>query len=74
MCLGMRAAEVLFHESQRKLAGPLLYYTGISLIRNDPLPGSYSSLGLGPYGGPGGGGLFHMRGSRVLLKDVDLDP
>ena len=33
-------------------------YKGISLIRNSPPLGTYSSICLGPYGGPGGGGGF----------------
>jgi len=33
-------------------------YRGTSLIRNSPPLGTYSSICLGPYGGPGGGGGF----------------
>ena len=33
-------------------------YRGTSLIRNTPLLGPYSSICLGPYGGPRGGGGF----------------
>ena len=33
---------------------------GTSLIRKSPLLGTYSSICLGPYGGPGWGGLFLM--------------
>jgi len=33
-------------------------YRGTSLIRNSPPPGPYSSICLGPYGVPSGGGGF----------------
>ena len=35
-------------------------YWGTSLIRNSLPLGTYSSMCLGPYDGPGGGGMFLM--------------
>ena len=37
-----------------------VWYRGTSLIRNTPLLGPTVGLYLGSYGGPRGGGLFHM--------------
>ena len=37
-----------------------LLYKGTSLIRSSLPVGTYSSICLGPYGGPGGRGLFLM--------------
>ena len=44
-----------------------LPYRGVSLIRNRPPLGPYSSIRLGPCGGPRGGGLF-------LMSEVPLYP
>ena len=41
-------------------------YRGTSLMRNRPPLGPYSSICLGPYGGPmGGGAIFYERGAPV---------
>ena len=42
-------------------------YRGTSLIRNSTSSETYSSICLGPYGGPRGGGLF-------LMIEVPLQP
>ena len=47
----------LTHNKAQPPRTPQQAYRGTSLIRNSPPPGTYSSICLGPYGGPRGGGF-----------------
>ena len=61
-CGGSRARATT--SSARSAAS---WYRGTSLMRPPPPVGPYSSICLGPYGGPWGGGLF-------LMSEVPLYP
>ena len=73
--LVFKAHRLLYHPtlSLRVIAFVEGYkaYRGPSLIRNSPPLGTYSSIYLGPCGGPSGGAVSYERGTPVPNRAGD---